>query len=540
MKYLKNYLLLILTVAVAAEIDPNFYIFLAFGDSNMVGKGKIGKEDKDSLTDRFQMMPAIDMPLQNRKAYNWYKAVPPLCRQWSELSPLDNFGRTLVKNLPKEVTIGVINVAVEYASIDIFNEDKCEDYVKTANHMTQQTAAEYGNHPFRVLIEAAKMAQKKGIIKGILLHQGEANNGDQNWPENVRLIYKRILKELDLKSKDVPLLVGELLSKEQGGEYYGHNEIIKKIPELIPYSYVITSRSCESNGEGDRNHLNPAGNKLIGQRYAEKWLEINGYEIKIDFDPNFYIFLAFGQSNMEGQGDIEDQDREGIPDRFKVMAAINFTTLDRVAGEWYKAEPPLCRDWAGISPLDYFGRTLVEKLPTNISVGVINVAVGGCSIMLFDEERAEKYLETTEDWLKKIASLYNNNPFRVLVDTAKKAEKYGVIKGILLHQGESDTGDENWPHNVRLVYNRLLEELNLKAENVPLLVGELVSNEEGGLCYSHNAIIRNITNEINNSYVISSEGCESKYDGYHFNTEGYRLLGKRYAETMYEYLMNHK
>ena len=58
-----------------------------------------------------------------------------------------------------------------------------------------------------------------------------------------------------------------------------------------------------------------------------------------------------------------------------------------------------------------------------------------------------------------------------------------------MHQGESDNGDQNWPRNVKLVYDRLLEELGLKEENVPLLVGELVSIEQGGLCYQHNICI---------------------------------------------------
>ena len=115
----------------------------------------------------------------------------------------------------------------------------------------------------------------------------------------------------------------------------------------------------------------------------------------------------------------------------------------------------------------------------------------------------------------------------------------GVIKGILLHQGESDNGDQNWPRNVKLVYDRLLEELGLKEEDVPLLVGELVSSEQGGLCYEHNKIIAKITSEIKNSFVISSEGCPSQNDGYHFNTEGNRMMGRRYGETMYEYLKNH-
>ena len=106
-------------------------------------------------------------------------------------------------------------------------------------------------------------------------------------------------------------------------------------------------------------------------------------------------------------------------------------------------------------------------------------------------------------------------------------------------KGESDKGDKNWPRNVKNVYDKLLEELGLKEEDVPLLVGELVSNEEGGLFYEHNKIIGTINKEIKNSFIISSEGCPSQNDGYHFNTEGYRMIGKRYGETMYEYLKNH-
>ena len=75
---------------------------------------------------------------------------------------------------------------------------------------------------------------------------------------------------------------------------------------------------------------------------------------------------------MEGQDDIEQQDREGISERFKMMPSVNFITDGRIAGKWYKADPPLCRDWARISSLDYFGRTLVEKLNDTKSVGVIS------------------------------------------------------------------------------------------------------------------------------------------------------------------------
>ena len=39
-------------------------------------------------------------------------------------------------------------------------------------------------------------------------------------------------------------------------------------------------------------------------------------------DPNFYIFLCFGQSNMEGAARIEPQDLEGVSPRFLLMPAV--------------------------------------------------------------------------------------------------------------------------------------------------------------------------------------------------------------------------
>src|SRR5947207_3061986 len=77
-------------------------------------------------------------------------------------------------------------------------------------------------------------------------------------------------------------------------------------------------------------------------------------------DTNFWIFLCFGQSNMEGFPGIEDQDKRGVDERFKVFAAVDFPKLERKMGNWYPAVPPLCRPWTGLCPADYFGRTMVS------------------------------------------------------------------------------------------------------------------------------------------------------------------------------------
>lgn len=254
------------------------------------------------------------------------------------------------------------------------------------------------------------------------------------------------------------------------------------------------------------------------------------------FDPNFHIYLCFGQSNMEGNAKIEAQDRKGISTRFRMMAAVNMDNTGRKMGQWYAAVPPLCRAWTGLTPADYFGRTLVEQLPDSIKVGVINVAVGGCSIDLFDEKKKDSVIAKSADWFKNFCKDYDNNPYRRLIDMAKKAQKVGVIKGILLHQGCTDNGQKDWPQRVKLVYDRILKELNLNANDVPLLVGELMTEEDGGCCYAHNAIIDNIQQTIPTAYPIPSLGCPGAKDKLHFTAEGYRILGRRYAMQMLDLL----
>ena len=249
-------------------------------------------------------------------------------------------------------------------------------------------------------------------------------------------------------------------------------------------------------------------------------------------NPNFHIYLCFGQSNMEGQGTIEAQDKT-VNSRFKVMQAVTCSNLGRTKGKWYTAVPPLCRCWSGLSPADYFGRTMIENLPENISVGVVNVSVAGCKIELFDKVNYQKYTATiTEDWLKNIIAEYNGNPYAHLVEVAKLAQKDGVIKGILLHQGESNTGDIQWPTKVKAIYNNLITDLALNPDSVPLLAGEVVHSDQGGLCASMNSIIANLPKTLPNSYVISSSQCTDATDNLHFNSAGYRELGKRYARKM--------
>ena len=253
-------------------------------------------------------------------------------------------------------------------------------------------------------------------------------------------------------------------------------------------------------------------------------------------DPNFYVYLCIGQSNMEGQGTIEGQDLTGISDRFLMMSAIDCG--DRQAGEWQKAVPPLCRCSTGLSPADYFGRAMTEALPADVRVGVINVAVAGCKIDLFDKTGYKSYVqnEVTEQWQKDMVNAYDGNPRAKLVAAAKKAQEQGVIKGILLHQGESDAYNDQWLQKVKKVYGDLLSDLGLRTTDVPLIAGEVVQTAMGGMCGGANTTINRLPTVIPQSYVVSSTGLGHQGDNLHFSSASYRELGRRYAAKALELL----
>ena len=264
---------------------------------------------------------------------------------------------------------------------------------------------------------------------------------------------------------------------------------------------------------------------------------------KADPDPNFHIYICWGQSNMEGNAPVPESEQKNVDERFQLLYSANDCGRgDRKKGQWYTAIPPLARCFhgsqmngqsMGFGPIDYFGRTMVENLDPAIRVGVIVVGVGGADIQLFEKNNYQSYLSSAADWLQNYAKEYGSNPYGRIIEMGKIAKEVGVIKGILVHQGETNSGQSNWPNRLKGVYENMLNDLGLKASEVPLLVGEV---RYTGPCSGHNNVIRNVPNVISTAHVISAQDCEAASDQYHFSVNGYKLLGKRYAEKMLELL----
>lgn len=236
-------------------------------------------EEMDRKVDeRFRVLADFDSPKRGWKKGQWYVAAPPLSARGNGICMVDYFGRTMVANLPKKIRVGVIKVSVPGAKIELFEKATFKTYVRTAPPWMINYIEGYGGNPYQYLVDMARLAKQDGMIKGILLHQGESNPNDKQWPKKVQGIYDSLIKDLELKAEEVPLLAGETVNADQSGACAGFNKIMAELPKTLPNSYVISSAGCTCNP--DHLHFNSAGSRKFGQRYGEKMLSLLGYPVK--------------------------------------------------------------------------------------------------------------------------------------------------------------------------------------------------------------------------------------------------------------------
>jgi len=225
---------------------------------------------------------------------------------------------------------------------------------------------------------------------------------------------------------------------------------------------------------------------------------------------NLWVFIMAGQSNMAGRGIVEPEDTVTN----KRIFSINKDGQMIIAKEpLHFYEPERTGLDCGLS----FARALIAKIPDSVSVLIIPTAVGGSSI-----------IQWLGDSIFRNVKLFSNFAEKVGI-----AKKNGVIKGILWHQGESDANEINIPlHKQRL--HALFSKFRAEVGNneLPILLGELGSFSNNPADFSLiNKAIHDYAAGDKNSRVISTSDLKDKGDHLHFDSEGQRTMGKRFAEA---------
>jgi hypothetical protein len=245
-------------------------------------------------------------------------------------------------------------------------------------------------------------------------------------------------------------------------------------------------------------------------------MDVNKAELA---NPNIWVFLMAGQSNMAGRGIIEPQDQ--VPNK-RIITINN-------KNQWVEAKEPLHFYEPNAAGLDCgmsFAQQLLSQVPDSVTIALAPCAVGGSSVFQWLNNEDHRGVSLLSNFNQKVAL----------------AKKQGVIKGILWHQGERNANAEDLP-----LYSDALLSLFSKFrtmvqnEDIPIVMGELgrfaEPVEKAGFFNDINTILGKIAEKDGRLFLVSSEGLDHKGDHLHFNSAAQRELGKRYAEIMIQQLI---
>jgi hypothetical protein len=225
-----------------------------------------------------------------------------------------------------------------------------------------------------------------------------------------------------------------------------------------------------------------------------------------------HLFLLVGQSNMAGRGNVEAIDKQ-------IHTRLFALSKD---GEWVPAVDPIHYDkkGAGVGLGKSFALEILEE-NEDIVIGLVPAACGGSPISTWVPGG---YHQQTKSY-----------PYDDAISRIRKAQHNGVLKGILWHQGESDSQPElssRYADNLRQLIKRFRDDLG--AETVPFIIGQLGQFAD--------APWNDSTKKVNEAHIsvaaelpgvgfVESDGLTANADNVHFNSYSLREFGRRYAQV---------
>lgn len=227
-------------------------------------------------------------------------------------------------------------------------------------------------------------------------------------------------------------------------------------------------------------------------------------------EKEFDIYLCIGQSNMAGRAALTPELSEPISGVWLFNHQDQFEPAQNPLNRYSTIRKDLSMQKLSMA----YSFSLEMHQKTGHKIGLVVNARGGSSIL---------------SWLKGSKDGY----YEEILTRAQKAVKYGRIKGIIWHQGESDASD---PDKYKVYLQTLMTDLrkDLGLPILPVVIGQLGmwrSSVKG-----FNQMLLEIPQFLSYMACASADGLSSLGDvsDPHFNTESQLILGKRYALKMLE------
>lgn len=227
--------------------------------------------------------------------------------------------------------------------------------------------------------------------------------------------------------------------------------------------------------------------------------------------PDLDLFLFIGQSNMAGRGYITDNYKDNIKNTYLLTPNGDMEPARNPLNKYSTIRKRL--DLQGVGPAYSFAKAMTDK--TGRPLGLVVNARGGSSI---------------NSWMKGA----KDNYYDEALSRIRQAMKFGTLKAIIWHQGESDSND---PSTYMLKLQELIANLrkDLNDTKLPFIVGELAEWRMNGTSEAFNRMLRTVPKHIPYSYCVSSKELVPLINESdpHFSADSQIILGRRYAEAAY-------
>lgn len=228
--------------------------------------------------------------------------------------------------------------------------------------------------------------------------------------------------------------------------------------------------------------------------------------------PDLDLFLFIGQSNMAGRGYITDNYKGNIKNTYLLTPVGGMESARNPLNKYSTIRKRL--DLQGVGPAYSFAKAITNK--TGRPLGLVVNARGGSSI---------------NSWMKGA----KDNYYDEALSRIRQAMKFGTLKAIIWHQGESDS---NAPETYILKLQELVANLRKDLNNarLPFIVGELAEWRINGTSETFNEMLRTVPQHIPYSYCVSSKELVPLIDENdpHFSADSQIILGRRYADAAYK------
>ncbi|WP_316811336.1 sialate O-acetylesterase [Pedobacter heparinus] len=256
---------------------------------------------------------------------------------------------------------------------------------------------------------------------------------------------------------------------------------------------------------------NNGGRDYFGRPLKPGVLPSRGiYEFSKKAGPELEIYLLLGQSNMAGRGPLSVE--------YTAMEQPNVLVWDKES-KWATARHPLHYDKpkvSGVGPGLSFGFTMARS-KQNVRIGLVPCAVGGTNINVWKPGAVDKGT--------------NTHPFDDAEMRIREAMKYGVVKGMIWHQGEANSSAQNMTGYLDKL-NELITRIRKMVgdEKLPVVIGELGRYKTNYPQF--NKMLARAPQVISDLALATSESLVDKGDLTHFDSPSATAYGKRYAEKM--------